>query len=406
MSVLRTVVIDSDPESRAALRRMLATSGAAAVVGEFADLGDAAVSEAEARRPDVLVVELGGAVPSAESAALATLERLVETFREAAVFITGPPVPGDFLMRLIRTGAFEYLPRPIQREDLVAAIDKVLRVRRSVGPGRRAGRITAVFSPTGGLGVTTVATNVAVALARRAPDATLLVDFDTRQSDVATFLGLRPTYCVLDAFENIERLDELYLRGLLVKHTSGLWVLPGPLRMERFALGGEQVRAGLEIIRSHFDDVVVDLRHDLDPGTAAALEAADNVLLLTALTVPALRAGAGALAAFRHLGLNLPKVRVVAMREETAQDVSLKHAREVLGVAVTHRVPNDYGTVMGAINAGQPVVITAPRAKVSRTFQELAAGLAAPAGEREQAPRGAMGRLRMFLAPKKLAKAS
>lgn len=405
MSVLRTVVFDSDPESRAAVRRMLATGNTSAIVGEFADLGDAAMAEAEARRPDVLVVELGGALPMSEAAALASLGRLTDTFRDAAVFVTGPAVSGEFLMRLSRAGAFEYLRRPVQRDDLVAAIDKVSRVRRSVGPGRRAGRLTSVFSMKGGLGVTTVATNLAICLAERSPDSVVLLDCDTRQSDVATFLGLRSPYSILDAFENIERLDELYLRGLLVRHASGLWVLPGPARIERFALGAEQVRAGLEIIRSHFDDVVLDLRHDLDPGTVAALEASDTILLLTALTVPALRAGAATLAALRGLALNLQKVRVVVMREETSTDVTLKHAREVLGVPIAHRVPNDYDAVSAAINAGRPVVLEAPRSRVARTLRQMAdvvrgpAEAAAPAG-------GAVSRFRMLFTTKKLAKAS
>ena len=126
--------------------------------------------------------------------------------------------------------------------------------------------------------MTTLATNLAVCLAERSPGSTILIDLDTRQSDIATFLNLRQTYSVLDALENLERLDESFLHGLLVKHASGLWVLPGPTRIERSQLPAEQVQAALEIIRSHFGHVVLDLRHDFDPGTIAALEASDTIL--------------------------------------------------------------------------------------------------------------------------------
>jgi pilus assembly protein CpaE len=217
-----------------------------------------------------------------------------------------------------------------------------------------------------------VAINIAVCLAEKAPDNTLLIELDTRQSDIATFLDLRPTYSVLDAFENIDRLDESFLRGLLTRHSSGLWVLPGPLRMERTQLNGEQVRAGLEIIRSHFDNVVLDLRHDTSPGTFAGLEASDGIMFLTSLEVSALRSGAAGLAGFRLLGLDPHKIKVVVMREDTGEDVTLKHAREALGVPVYWRTPSDYQAVVTAINSGKPVVTASPRSKFARNLRQLA----------------------------------
>jgi pilus assembly protein CpaE len=229
-----------------------------------------------------------------------------------------------------------------------------------------------VFSTKGGLGVTTVATNVAVCLAERAPERTILVDLDTRQSDVSTFLNLQPSYSVFDAVENLERLDESFLRGLIVKHSSGLAILPGPSRIERSHLAAEQVQGGLGVIRAHFDHVVLDLKHDMDPATIAALEASDTILFLTGLNVSALRSGAAALAAFRHLGLSLQKLKIVVMREGTGEDVTIKHAREALGLPIYWRTPSDYPTVVASINRGIPVVTASPRSKVARNLRDLA----------------------------------
>jgi len=303
------------------------------------------------------------------------VEALARTFPEAAVFVTGPSVSADFVIEVIRAGAVEFLRRPVQEGDLASALEKLLRIRRPTLPAARPGRITSVFSTKGGLGVTTVATNLAVCLAERAPGRTILIDLDTRQSDVATFLNLRPTYSIVDALENPDRLDASFLQGLVVRHASGLVVLPGPTRIERGQLVAEQVQVVLEIIRSHFDHVVLDLRHDLDPGTIAALEASDTVFFLTSLTVSALRSAAAGLAAFRHLGLNPQRVKVVIMREGTGEDVTLKHAHETLGVPIHWRTPSDYSTVVSAINSGEPVVTAAPRSKIARNLRELAGGL-------------------------------
>ena len=191
-----------------------------------------------------------------------------------------------------------------------------------------------------------------------------------------TFLDLRPRYSIVDVFESMERMDDSLLQGLMTRHDSGLWVLPGPPQIERGHLAGEQVQVGIDLLRMHFDHVVLDLRRDLDPGTIAALEAADTVLYLTALDVAALRSGAAGLAAFRRLGLDLKKVKVVIMRDGTGEDVTVKHAREALGVPAYWKIPSDYAAVVSAINGGQPVVTTSPRSKFSKSVRQLSDVLA------------------------------
>jgi pilus assembly protein CpaE len=368
----RTIIV-ADPGSP--VKGLLASSSATLVVGEFKRLSQA-MQEGPSRRPDLVIADLpedrtGG--PDGPPARM--VEALARTFPEAAVFVTGSSVSADFVIEVIRAGAVEFLRRPVQEGDLASALEKLLRIRRPTLPAARPGRITSVFSTKGGLGVTTVATNLAVCLAERAPGRTILIDLDTRQSDVATFLNLRPTYSVVDALVNPDRLDASFLQGLVVRHASGLVVLPGPTRVERGQLVAEQVKVMLEIIRSHYDHVILDLRHDLDPGTITALEASDTILFLTSLTVSALRSGAAGLAAFRHLGLNLQRVKAVIMREGTGEDVTLKHAHETLGVPIHWRTPSDYPTVVSAINNGEPVVSASPRSKIARNLRELAGGL-------------------------------
>ena len=371
-SVLRIVVVDSDAESRTALRKILGGMPGAVIVGEYGEVRQALL-ETPSRRPDLVLVEIHSGRDEDASGAV---RKFADAVPEAAILAMGSGVSAETVIKVIRAGAFEFLSRPVERADLAEALEKVSRVRRGPAPSaRKAGSVLSVFSTKGGLGVTTVAINLAVCLAERAPDNTLLIELDTRQSDIATFLDLRPTYSVLDAFENIDRLDESFLRGLLTRHSSGLWALPGPLRMERTQLNGEQVRAGLEIIRSHFDHVVLDLRHDTSPGTFAGLEASDTIVFLTSLEVSALRSGAAGLAGFRLLGLDSHKVKVVVMREDTGEDVTLKHAREALGVPVYWRTPSDYQAVVGAINTGKPVVTAAPRSKFARNVRQLADAL-------------------------------
>ena len=386
-AVLRTVLIDSDGESLASLRRMLATTASAVIVGEFGSVAEALV-EAPVRRPDLVVVEIPARqVAEGPESASRLVSELTKALPDAAVFTTAADVSADFVLRVMRAGAVEFLTRPVERADLVSALEKLTRFRRGGGAGsdRKPGRVTAVFSTKGGVGVTTLATNVAVCLAQRGT-TTLLVDLDTRQSDVATFLNLRGSYSVLDAFENVGRMDESFLRGLLTRHSSGLWVLPGPSRIERIQLGADPVRVGIEIMRSHFDHVIVDLRHDLDGGTVAALEAADTILVLTSLDVPSVRSTAAGVAGLRQLGISAQRVRVVVTRDETSDEVTTKHVRDALDMPVFWKVPNDYQANVSSINAGEPVVTASPRSKLARSFAQLAEWVAQARGGGTAAP--------------------
>jgi pilus assembly protein CpaE len=374
-SVLRTVIVDSDPQVRASIRQMLAAMPSVTVVGEYGDVSEAAL-KAPGGRPDLMIVEVPVETERGDAWSATAVERLARRLPETAILATTANASAEFVVQIIRAGAVEFVRRPVEARELVIAVEKLSRLR-GASSQRRPGRVTAVFSAKGGLGATTLAVNLGVCLAEQAETkSTLLVELDTRHSDVVTFLDLRPRYSILDVFESMDRMDESLLQGLLVKHASGLWVLPGPTQMERSYLTSEQVQTGVDLLRGHFDQVVLDLRHDVDPGTIAALEAADTVLFVTSLNVSALRSGAAALAAFRHLGLDAKKIKVVVTRDGTGDDVTAKHARDALGLPVYWKTPSEYVPVVASINNGQPVVTAAPRSKFAKNVRQLSAMLA------------------------------
>jgi pilus assembly protein CpaE len=367
-STLRTVLVDSDTGARAATRRLLADIPTVTLVGEYGGLAEALL-QATAIRPDLLVVEVDGDESAAP--AVTAIEQLARKLPETAILAMGHGLSAELVIRVLRAGALEFLRRPVERVDLVAALVKLARFRGSA-PQRNPGRITSIFAAKGGLGATTLAINLGVSMAERADGKTLLVELDNRHSDIVTFLDLKPRYSIHDVVENLGRMDESLLRGLLTRHASGLWTVPGPTRLERSQFGPEQVSGVIEVLRVHFDHVLMDLRHDFDPATVAALEASDEILFVTSLDVAALRSGAAALAAFRHLGLDTKKIKVVVMRDGTGDSVTVKHARNALGLPIYWRTPSDYQTVVASINAGRPVVSASPRAKISKNIRELA----------------------------------
>jgi len=266
----------------------------------------------------------------------------------------------------------EYLRRPVEPNDMAAALAKIGRARRSPAPATRPSHITAVFSCSGGVGVTTLAIGLAMAMAENSATRVLLLELDTRPSDVMTFLDIRPPYSVADALHNIDRLDESFIQGLVVKYDNGLFVLTAPLRHEPSPLDAERVHMMLEILRSHFDHIVIDCRHDYDAGTLAALEACDTILLLAAPNVASIRSAAAAIAVFRQTGIEISKVKAVISRERTGVDVDTKHVKDTLGLPIFWATPNDYASTVTAINQGRPFMSGAPRSKLMANVRGLA----------------------------------
>ena len=370
--LLRILVMDTDTATRRQLRQHLERMHGTTVVGEA---GAPAEALGVAKKGvDVAIIE----VPEGpgEESALDFIAQLVRLIPGVSVMATGPDGSADLVIRAVRAGAVEFLRRPISQDDLTAAIEKVRRLRKGSAPADpTVGRVVSVYALKGGLGSTTLATNLAVSLAQSEPDAVIAVDLDLRQGGVSTLLNLRSQYSVLDAFAQSERLDESFLRGLLARHASGLQVLSAPSQVERSRFTPEQVREGLGVIRSHFAHVVIDLPHDLDPGTIAALEESNDVLYLVGLNVPAVRAAAAGLTALRQLGLDNRKLRVVLSRADSDEEVSLRQAREALGAPVFWRIPNDYPTVLSSINQGTPLVLSSPRTEIARNLKELSGKL-------------------------------
>jgi pilus assembly protein CpaE len=146
--------------------------------------------------------------------------------------------------------------------------------------------------------------------------------------------------------------------------------------MSRGKLRSEQVHAGIEILRSYFDHIIIDLPHELNATVTAAVEASNTIFYLVNQNVSALRLGNAGLSALRELEYDLKKVRLVLVRERTEDDVTLKQVREMLSMPIYWTLPNDHSTVVTAINHGQPVIMARPRSKIGRSLRQLSDTLA------------------------------
>jgi len=230
-------------------------------------------------------------------------------------------------------------------------------------------RLVAVFSGKGGTGVSFFATNLAAAMNTQ----TLLVDLNLQAGDAASFLGLEAKYSMVDFVRNRARLDESLITSLVTPHSTNLSLLAAPTEAhEAEEVKADDVTEILHQLGQKFERTVVDLPHTFDPVTIAALDMADDILLVLTLDIPGIRSTKRALKVFDNLGYPREKTRVVVNRWSKNIDVELQKVENHLGEQLIGFVPNDYRKVMDSINLGRPLVQSEPASKIALEIKRIA----------------------------------
>jgi pilus assembly protein CpaE len=268
----------------------------------------------------------------------------------------------------MRAGAREFLQLPINADEFKTVLDRTAEFNATVA-SKRNGRTIAVFSGKGGAGVSFFATNLAAAMTV----PTVLVDLNLQTGDASSFLGLEPKYSLTDFVRNRARLDDSLIKSLITPHSSHLSLLAAPLEPhEAEDVKPENITEVLHLLGQRFQCLVLDLQHTFDPVTVAALDLADDILVIMTLDIPGIRNTRRALKVFERLGYPRSRIRVVVNRWSKNIDVQLEKVEAHLDERLIGLVPNDYAKVMNSINLGRPLVQSDPASKITVEIKRIA----------------------------------
>ncbi len=369
---LKVLVVDADQSIRQSIRNMLQSHGDVEIAGEAEDAA-AARRLATERRPDAVLLEIGERAE--EAFALAEWLRVEQS--DAAVVMTSSAVRPEVMRRAMRAGAQDLIARPVDACQLQQALDhamqqKALRLRAL---GAR-GMVTAVLGVSGGIGTTTIATNLAVGMA---PDfgPVVLVDFDFDMGAVPSFLDLGPERTYLDLRRTSEGLDADGLRQFTPRHRTGVFMLAGPQKLEELdEVTPDDIGKVLNLCRSAFRQVVVDGGHGLDERRIEVLDRADRILLVTQLSVVSLRNARRVIELMGRLGYQDGRIKLVANRVSKSSGVTSEDVERSLGQKLDFQVFNDYPAAIDAIDTGVPMVEGSRKSRAVADLLAMARDLA------------------------------
>jgi pilus assembly protein CpaE len=255
----------------------------------------------------------------------------------------------------LEAGANDVLSLPLSRHELHKALIKFTQVRAREGAARAVGDVITVCGARGGLGVTTLAVNLAVQLTAVTGSEVGLVDLDLQRGDVSAFLNLTPIQSIAAIAGARGEVDDIFLHGTLSRHPSGVFVLPAPQQMEEAdAVGPEDVELALRLMRTQFRYTVVDTPRTITGATLAALEHADRILLLTDLSVPGVRSAQRIVELLRRLGTPPDRIDLLVTRAVPGP-VEIKEAARAVGKEPFLVIPRDEEAAGKAMNTGVPL---------------------------------------------------
>ena len=336
------------------------------------------VADVLAANPRLVFVDLGDSVMGVR-----VLELLSREAPDLALIAAGPSLPADELLKVVRAGASEYLPRPFVAEDTAQAFQRVRRRLEGSRPTAEAGKpgkVTTLFSPKGGVGVTTLAVNLAVTLHDITEESTVLVDLAPALGTAALAMGLQPRYSYLDVVQNFHRLDDELFKSFLEVHETGVRVLASPPRAE--SPGGptmDEVMGLLRLCRHHFRNVVVDAGHTLTDAAEVALREADHRLWVSTPELPTLRNLKRTLELVGDpVGGNGRKpARLILNQFADGLGLSVEEVTNGLGLEVDLVIDRDPALIPESINLGRPAVLLRKSA-FQKAVDDLATRIAGP----------------------------
>src|SRR5213082_1090993 len=383
---IRILIVDDIADTRDNLAKLIGFEPDMEVAGT-ADGGQAAVALAKKERPNVILMHIN--MPDMDG--ITATEIISNTVPESPIIMMSVQGEQDYLRRSMLAGAREFLVKPFSADELINSIrhvhelEKVRRARYAPAqqavaaaagapPPRVTGKIITFFSPKGGVGRTTIATNLAVALHQSTERPVVLVHGSLPFGDIAVILNMSPkAKTIADLIGSFDNTDSDVLESVLVSHSTGIKVILAPPTPESAELiTGANMKHVLELLRERYAYIVVDTWPSFQEQVITMLDVADVILTLMTLEITSLKNVRVFMEIAEKLGYDDQKVQLVANRNDSSGGIKASDVEASLARKIPHTIVSDGRALVLAVNRGVPFVISHRDSQVAKDIFTLA----------------------------------
>ena len=366
---ISTIIITEQVHTAELLKRYIQDCDTFSFLAETSDLSKAYNGIKELAKSLVIVD-----ISDYQEQALNFVSKITSEFPNCKVLVLSDKPSVDIVIRAMRIGASDFLPLPVIKDEFFEVLEKIYGDLTDTKQKKSKCRVITVYSNKGGVGKTSIATNLALELAKITKENVALIDLNFQLGDITTFLDLKPSFNISYMLQNLDKINGDFLLSTLEKYKdTSLYVLADPPYFKQVDdISSKKITRLFNILRDTFSYVVVDTSGGFDSKAMTALENSDLIFLVTIINLPAVRNCQRCLELFEKLGFEEDKVQVLVNRYMENDEIKAEDVEEALAKKLYWKIPNNYFTMMSAINKGVPVSAVNPDSNVALSYKNLA----------------------------------
>lgn len=368
MHKLKTFIIDSDENTREIIKNFSNELDNIKISDVFNNISDA-YEHILNELPNLVIVD----ITNNQEETFNFIEKIITSRPQIRFVVTALSYDTASIIKAMRAGAREFLPKPLIKEDFTTTINKIS--EQTYGRDKSTNcKVITIFSNKGGIGKTSISTNLALEIANITKEKVALVDMNFQLGDVATFMDIKPSFDISYVVKNLDKTDDSFLESTLERYKdTNLYILADTPYMEQAKdITPEQITKLFDALREKFSYVIVDTSNTFDGKTITVLDNTDFIMLVTIVNLPAIRNCQRCLDIFERLGYDKDKTKIVINRYMENDEVTVEDVEKALNKKVYWKIPNNYFTIMSSINKGLPVSYINSSSNIAQCYRELA----------------------------------